>query len=96
LWPTALSAEACILTGNVADIGALRPGGARRNMPRFQGDNLRRNRALVEQLKKHAAAKNCTPPSCACLGFVTGGLHRADPRHQLPTSARGKLPSPHR
>jgi aryl-alcohol dehydrogenase-like predicted oxidoreductase len=35
------------LTGKVADIGVLRPGDARRNMPRFQGDNLRRNLELV-------------------------------------------------
>ena len=38
------------LTGQVADIAALRAGDARRNMPRFQGDNLRRNLALVRTL----------------------------------------------
>src|SRR5215813_1445192 len=48
------------LTGKVADIGALQAGDARRNMPRFQGDNLRRNFALVEELKAHAAAEKCT------------------------------------
>src|SRR6516225_1843966 len=53
------------LTGKVADIAALRAGDARRNMPRFQGDNLRRNLALVEELKKHAAAENCTPAQLA-------------------------------
>jgi hypothetical protein len=31
----------------------------RRNMPRFQGDNLRRNLLLVEELKAHAQAENC-------------------------------------
>ena len=37
-------------------------------MPRFQGDNLHRNLALVEELKPHAAAENCTPAAaCACL-----------------------------
>jgi len=30
-------------------------------MPRFQDDNLRRNLALLEELKAHAAAENCTP-----------------------------------
>jgi aryl-alcohol dehydrogenase-like predicted oxidoreductase len=54
-----------ILTGKVTDIAALRAGDARRNMPRFQGDNLRRNLALVEELKKHAAAENCTPAQLA-------------------------------
>jgi len=34
-------------------------------MPRFQGDNLRRNLALVEELKAHAAAENCTPAQLA-------------------------------
>jgi len=49
------------LTGSIADVAALRAGDARRNMPRFQGDNLRRNLALLEELKAHAAAENCTP-----------------------------------
>jgi aryl-alcohol dehydrogenase-like predicted oxidoreductase len=54
-----------ILTGKVTDTAALRAGDARRNMPRFQGDNLRRNLALVEELKKHAAAEKCTPAQLA-------------------------------
>src|SRR5215472_14879801 len=53
------------LTGNVADITTLRAGDARRNMPRFQGDNLRRNMELVEELKKYAAAEKCTPAQLA-------------------------------
>jgi len=54
-----------ILTGNVTGLDALREGDARRNMPRFQGDNLRRNLALVEELKAHAAAERCTPAQLA-------------------------------
>jgi aryl-alcohol dehydrogenase-like predicted oxidoreductase len=54
-----------ILTGKVTDIAELGVGDARRNMPRFQGDNLRRNLELVEELKKHAAAENCTPAQLA-------------------------------
>jgi len=53
------------LTGHVANIAALRTGDVRRGMPRFQGDNLRRNLALVEELKAHAAAENCTPAQLA-------------------------------
>src|SRR5215470_10376511 len=49
------------LTGNIADVASLRAGDARRNMPRFQDDNLRRNLTLLEELKAHAAAENCTP-----------------------------------
>jgi aryl-alcohol dehydrogenase-like predicted oxidoreductase len=54
-----------ILTGNVTGLDALREGDARRNMPRFQGDNLRRKLALVEELKAHAAAERCTPAQLA-------------------------------
>src|SRR6267143_3441210 len=79
------------LTGKVAGIAALRAGDARRNMPRFQGDNLRRNLALVEELKAHAAAENLHPgAACARLGFLPRALYRADPRHQPSPPARGK------
>src|SRR3954447_10260882 len=63
------------LTGKVADIAALRPGDARRNMPRFQGDNLRRNLALVEELKAHAAAENCTPAQLALAWVLSRAPH---------------------
>jgi aryl-alcohol dehydrogenase-like predicted oxidoreductase len=53
------------LTGAVTSLDALRDGDARRNMPRFQGDNLRRNLALVEEVKAHAAAERCTPAQLA-------------------------------
>ncbi len=57
------------LTGTVTSLDALRAGDARRRMPRFQGDNLRRNLALVEELKAHAAAERWTPaqPALAWL-----------------------------
>ena len=58
------------LTGKLADI-ALRPGDARRNMPRFQGHNLRRNLVLVEELKGHAAAENCTPAQLPLASVLT-------------------------
>jgi aryl-alcohol dehydrogenase-like predicted oxidoreductase len=76
------------LTGNVANIAALRAGDARRNMPRFQSDNLRRNLGLVEELKKHAAAENCTPAQLA-IAWV---LSRADYIVPIPgTSHRHRL-----
>src|SRR5712691_7979305 len=53
------------LTGTVTSLDALGAGDARRNMPRFQGDNLRHNLALVEELKAHAAAERCTPAQLA-------------------------------
>ena len=59
------------LTGQVRDIMALRVGDARRNMPRFQDDHLRRNLALVEELKAHAAAENCTPAQLALAWILS-------------------------
>src|SRR6516162_5134829 len=77
-----------MLTGNIADIAALRAGEARRNMPRCQGDNLRRNLLLVEELKKHAATERCSPAQLA-LGWV---LSRADTIVPIPgTSHRHRL-----
>jgi aryl-alcohol dehydrogenase-like predicted oxidoreductase len=77
-----------ILTGNVTDIGALRAGDARRNMPRFQADNLCRNLELVDELKKHAAAEKCTPAQLA-LAWV---LSRAPYIVPIPgTSHRHRL-----
>ncbi len=76
------------LTGKIAEIAALRAGDARRNMPRFQGDNLRRNLELIKKLKGLAAAENCTPAQLA-LAWV---LSRA--RHSVPipgTSHRHRL-----
>jgi aryl-alcohol dehydrogenase-like predicted oxidoreductase len=53
------------LTGTVTDLDQLREGDARRNMPRFQGDNLKQNLQLVEELKAHAAAEHCTAAQLA-------------------------------
>src|SRR5437763_443300 len=47
------------LTGGVSSLDRLREGDARRRMPRFQGENLERNLALVEELRAHAAAERC-------------------------------------
>jgi aryl-alcohol dehydrogenase-like predicted oxidoreductase len=59
------------LTGTVTSPEALREGDARRNMPRFQGDNLARNLALVEELKAHAAAERCTPAQLALAWLLS-------------------------
>ena len=81
------------LTGNIADVAELRAGDARRNMPRFQGDNLRRNLTLVEELKAHAAAENCTPAQLS-LAWVLSRAPYIVPipgtshRHRLEENAR--------
>ena len=53
------------LTGTVTDLDTLRDGDARRRMPRFQADNLKRNLQLVDELKAHAASERCTPAQLA-------------------------------
>src|SRR5436305_9120307 len=53
------------LTGRVTTLDALREGDARRNMPRFQGENRERNLARVEEGKAHAAAERCIPAQLA-------------------------------
>jgi aryl-alcohol dehydrogenase-like predicted oxidoreductase len=59
------------LTGTVTSLAALRGGDARRNMPRFQGDNLEQNLALVDELKGHAAAERCTPAQLALAWLLS-------------------------
>jgi len=84
------------LTGNIADVAALRAGDARRNMPRVQGDNLRRNLQLVEELKAHAAAENCSAAQLA-LAWVLSRAPYIVPipgtshRHRLEENAAASL-----
>ena len=82
------------LTGKVGDIAALRAGDARRNMPRFQGENLRRNLELVEELKAHAAAENCTPAQLALAWVLSRAPYIVPiPAPAIATGSR-KMPPP--
>jgi aryl-alcohol dehydrogenase-like predicted oxidoreductase len=61
-------------------------------MPRFQGDNLRRNLALVEELKRHAAAENCTAAQLAIAWVLSRGdyivpIPGTSHRHRLEENA---------
>ena len=53
------------LTATITDLGTLEANDRRRDMPRFQGDNMRHNLALVAHLKELAAAEGCTPAQLA-------------------------------
>jgi aryl-alcohol dehydrogenase-like predicted oxidoreductase len=53
------------LTGAVTGPDTLAERDARRNMPRFQAENLAHNLALVEEVKAHAAAERSTPAPLA-------------------------------
>jgi aryl-alcohol dehydrogenase-like predicted oxidoreductase len=59
------------LTATVTDVEKLGPNDRRRAMPRFQGDNMRRNLALLAILKELAAKERCTPAQLA-LAWVLG------------------------
>ena len=79
------------LTGKITDGATLRASDARRNMPRFQSENLRRNLTLVDQLKELAAVEESTPAQLALAwGSVPCALRRSDPRHQPSPLARGE------
>jgi aryl-alcohol dehydrogenase-like predicted oxidoreductase len=53
------------LTGTVSDVEALGPKDRRRDMPRFQGENLQKNVRLIDILKSLAAKEGCTPAQLA-------------------------------
>ncbi|MBI2117156.1 MAG: aldo/keto reductase, partial [candidate division NC10 bacterium] len=45
----------------------------RRNSPRFQGENFRKNLELVERIKQIAEEKGCTPSSLALAWVLAQG-----------------------
>jgi aryl-alcohol dehydrogenase-like predicted oxidoreductase len=53
------------LTGTLRSLDQLDPGDFRRFQPRFAGDNLEANIALVEAIDALAASKGCTPAQLA-------------------------------
>jgi aryl-alcohol dehydrogenase-like predicted oxidoreductase len=57
------------LTGTIRSLDHLDEADFRRYQPRFQGDNLADNIAIVELIDRLAAAKGCTPAQIA-LAFV--------------------------
>ena len=57
------------LTGTMRSLEDLDEGDFRRYQPRFQGDNLADNIAIVEVIDQLASAKGCTPAQVA-LAFV--------------------------
>jgi aryl-alcohol dehydrogenase-like predicted oxidoreductase len=53
------------LTATVTDVEKLGANDRRRAMPRFQGENMKRNLALLATLKELAAKERCTPAQLA-------------------------------
>jgi len=59
------------LTATVTDLEQLGANDRRRAMPRFQGENLRRNLALLATLKELAAQERCTPAQLALAWLLS-------------------------
>jgi aryl-alcohol dehydrogenase-like predicted oxidoreductase len=61
------------LTGRFRTIDDLPVDDYRRNTPRFQGDNFRKNLELVEQVEAIAKRKQCTPSQLALAWVLAQG-----------------------
>jgi len=61
------------LTGTITDAGGFGAADLRRNMPRFQADNIDRNLELVEQLRRVAVSKNATVAQIAIAWVLSRG-----------------------
>ena len=61
------------LTGQFQSIDDLPADDWRRNVPRFQGENFRKNLELVKKIEELAAAKGCTPSQLALAWVLAQG-----------------------
>ncbi len=61
------------LTGQFKTIDDLPADDIRRNVPRFQGENFRKNLELVKKIEELAAAKGCTPSQLALAWVLAQG-----------------------
>jgi aryl-alcohol dehydrogenase-like predicted oxidoreductase len=72
------------LSGTIMEEGALAADDRRRQMPRFQGENLRKNVALLDAIQEVARARDCTPAQAA-LAWL---LHRGPDVIPIPGTKR--------
>jgi aryl-alcohol dehydrogenase-like predicted oxidoreductase len=61
------------LSGTVTDAGKLADDDMRRTLPRFQGENLKRNLELVTHLERMAATRQWTAPQLALAWLLAQG-----------------------
>ena len=61
------------LTGQFKSIDDLPADDWRRHVPRFQGENFRKNLELVKKIEELAAAKGCTPSQLALAWVLAQG-----------------------
>src|ERR1039457_1016237 len=61
------------LTGRFRTFEDIPEGDYRRNSPRFQGENFRKNLKLVRRVEEIASAKRCTPAQLALAWLLSRG-----------------------
>jgi aryl-alcohol dehydrogenase-like predicted oxidoreductase len=61
------------LTGQIKSFDDLAPDDYRRNGPRFQGENFKKNLELVKRIEEIAAEKNCTSAQLALAWVLAQG-----------------------
>lgn len=61
------------ISGELRTFEDLAADDLRRWMPRFQGDNFRKNIAVVDKIKEIAMEKNCTPAQLAIAWTIANG-----------------------
>jgi aryl-alcohol dehydrogenase-like predicted oxidoreductase len=61
------------LTGRFRTVDDLPPDDYRRNTPRFQGENFRKNLELVDRVEAIASRKKCTPSQLALAWVLAQG-----------------------
>ena len=61
------------LTGRFKSVDDFEPDDYRRNSPRFQGENFRKNLALVDEINAIARDKRCTPSQLALAWVLAQG-----------------------
>jgi aryl-alcohol dehydrogenase-like predicted oxidoreductase len=61
------------LTGKIRETDSLAADDIRRDMPRFQGENLQKNLIIADRVQKFAKAKQCTPAQLALAWLLAQG-----------------------
>jgi aryl-alcohol dehydrogenase-like predicted oxidoreductase len=61
------------LTGKIDSVETLAPNDYRRTHPRFVGENMEKNRKLLEHVKQVAQKKGCTPGQLAIAWVMAQG-----------------------
>lgn len=62
-----------MLTGQVSDVNSLDAADNRRNHPRFQPENLKKNMTLVQRLRSIAERRSCSPAQLAIAWILAKG-----------------------